>query len=172
MKNDDASATQAAIRYRPNVAAIVRNAAGEILVCERADRAGAWQFPQGGIDPGETPAQALVRELREEISLEPEDLRIVTRHGPYRYLYPDGFTKRGCRGAEQIYFLVELTGALEKVNVATEHPEFRAAKWIAIEDFDLSWLPLAKREVYRAVFRDFFAQVLENSVDPPREFID
>ena len=49
--------------YRENVAAILRNRRGEILVCERLDHAGAWQFPQGGIDAGETPEQALVREV-------------------------------------------------------------------------------------------------------------
>src|SRR5439155_26592113 len=107
MKPEYPDSAQAGIRYRPNVAAIVSNAAGEILVCERADRPGAWQFPQGGVDDGETHEQALLRELHEEISIEPDDVRIVLRKGPYRYLYPSGFTKHGCHGAEQFYFLVE-----------------------------------------------------------------
>ena len=55
------------MKYRLNVAAILRNGAGKILIGERKDRSGAWQFPQGGVDEGETLAQALVRELREEI---------------------------------------------------------------------------------------------------------
>src|SRR5438067_8221410 len=56
-------------RYRLNVAAILQNREGKILVCERADATGAWQFPQGGVDEGETLEAALARELVEEIGL-------------------------------------------------------------------------------------------------------
>jgi putative (di)nucleoside polyphosphate hydrolase len=156
MPSHDTDAAQAAIRLRHNVAAIVRDGAGKILVCERADHAGAWQFPQGGVDDGETHEQALVRELGEEVSLGAGDVRIVSRKGPYRYLYPSGFKKRGFNGVEQIYFLVELQASASKVNVKTQHPEFRAVKWIAPAQFELSWLPPMKCEVYRAVFLDFF----------------
>ncbi len=155
MKPHDSASAQAA-RYRPTVAAIVRNAAGEILVCERSDRPGAWQFPQGGVDGGESREEALVRELEEEISLKPGDIRIVSRKGPYHYLYPAGFTRDGCCGTEQFYFLVDLKGRESTVNVATRHPEFRDAKWIDPADFDPGWLPANKREVYRAVMDDFF----------------
>jgi putative (di)nucleoside polyphosphate hydrolase len=144
------------IRYRPVVAAILRNAAGKILVCERVDLAGAWQFPQGGVDEGETREQALARELREEVSLEPGDYKIVTCKGPYRYLFPPGFTKHGCQGVEQIYFLADLTAPESRIDVRTAKPEFRATKWIAPAEFDLAWLPPMKREVYRAVLDDFF----------------
>ena len=156
MKPRDSDPVQAASRYRPTVAAIVRNAAGEILVCERSDRPGAWQFPQGGVDGGESREEALVRELGEEISLNPGDIGIVSSKGPYRYHYPSGFTKDGCCGTEQFYFLVDLKGRESTVNVATRHPEFHAAKWIAPADFDPGWLPANKREVYRAVMGDFF----------------
>jgi putative (di)nucleoside polyphosphate hydrolase len=156
MESQNPDPAQAAIRYRPNVAAIVRNAAGKILVCERDDIEGAWQFPQGGMDEGESREDALVRELREEISLERGDVRIVSNKGPYRYRFPPGVTKRGCQGVEQFYFLVDLVAPESKVNVATPSPEFRAAKWVAPEEFDPGWLPAMKREVYRAVFRDFF----------------
>jgi putative (di)nucleoside polyphosphate hydrolase len=156
MQSHDTGAAQAAICYRPNVAAIVRDVAGKILVCERADRAGAWQFPQGGVEDGETHEQALVRELFEEISLGADDVRVVLRKGPYRYLYPSGLKKRGFNGVEQIYFLVELTSLSSKINVATAHPEFRGVKWIVPEQFNPHWLPPMKLEVYRAVFRDFF----------------
>ena len=56
-------------RYRPCVAALLQNAAGMILICERRDFAESWQFPQGGIDAGESPREALVRELMEELGL-------------------------------------------------------------------------------------------------------
>ncbi len=70
------------IRYRLNVAAILRNGAGKILLGERVDRSGAWQFPQGGVDDGETLSQALARELREEISVGPSAYQIVSSRGP------------------------------------------------------------------------------------------
>lgn len=143
-------------RYRPNVAAILRDAGGRILVCERFDRPGAWQFPQGGIDPGETSEQALARELVEEISVAPEDYRVVERRGPYRYLLGGGRKKKGFHGQEQQYFLVDFTGAESRINVLTAHQEFRAVRWIAPWQFDLAWLPEMKREVYRAVLKDFF----------------
>jgi putative (di)nucleoside polyphosphate hydrolase len=143
--------------YRLNVAAILRNARGEILVCERLNELGAWQFPQGGVDEGESLEQALARELREEIGVAPEDIRIVTSRGPYRYLFGGGRTKKGYHGKEQYYFLCDFPGPDSRINVATDHPEFRAWKWIAPADFQMSWLPEMKLEVYRAVLRDFFA---------------
>ncbi len=159
MKNDDTSempATGGAPKYRPNVAAILRDPGGRILVCERIDRRDAWQFPQGGIDPGETPEQAVARELSEEISVSPADYRIVERRGPYRYLLGGGRRKKGFHGQEQQYFLVDFTAPESKINVLTAHQEFRAVRWIAPWQFDLRWLPEMKRPVYRAVLKDFF----------------
>ena len=142
--------------YRSNVAGILRNAQGQILVCERLQIEGAWQFPQGGVDEGETLKQALERELLEEIGVVPEDYRIVVARGPYRYVFGDGRKKRGYHGKEQHYFLCEFVGPDSHIDVAREHPEFRAWKWIAPSEFQLAWLPEMKVEVYRAVFRDFF----------------
>ena len=142
--------------YRSNVAGILRNALGQILVCERAQVEGAWQFPQGGVDDGETLDEALRRELWEEIGVVPEDYRVVEMRGPYRYLFGGGKKKRGHHGKEQHYFLCEFLAPDSRINVATEHPEFRAWKWIVPGEFDIAWLPEMKLEVYRAVFRDFF----------------
>ena len=146
--------------YRPNVAGILRNARGEILVCERLNVAGAWQFPQGGIDEGETPEAALARELQEEIGIEPAHFAIVERRGPYRYLFGSGRTKKGWHGKEQIYFLCDFIGTDADIVVATEHPEFRAFQWIKPAAFQIDWLPEMKREVYRAVFADFFGATI------------
>lgn len=142
--------------YRPNVAAILRNARGEILICERLGVDGAWQFPQGGIDGDETPEEALVREVWEEIGVKAEDFAIVERRGPYRYLFGGGRTKRGHHGKEQFYFLCDFTGREDRINVETEHPEFQAFRWIEPAQFEMRWLPEMKREVYAAVFADFF----------------
>src|SRR6478609_4033629 len=118
------------LKYRTNVAAILRNAKSEILICERFGMAGAWQFPQGGIDTGETPEQALTRELWEEIGVTAGDFRIVERRGPYWYLFGQGRTKKGYHGKEQLYFLADFTAPDSKINVATPHPEFQAFRWV------------------------------------------
>lgn len=144
------------ITYKPNVAAILRNAQGRILVCERLGVRGAWQFPQGGIDDGETPEQALARELWEEIGLEPAHFAVAGRKGPFRYLYGHGRIKRGHHGKEQLYFLCDYTGADDAIRVETDDPEFQDFRWIAPADFRLAWLPEMKHDVYRAVFAAFF----------------
>jgi putative (di)nucleoside polyphosphate hydrolase len=145
------------LKYRLNVAAILRNGAGKILIGERADRSGAWQFPQGGVDEGESLAQALTRELREEISLDPAAYQIVTSKGPYFYVFGDRRLVKGFHGKEQHYFLADFTGSAGQIDVNTEHPEFRAIRWVEPRKFDIDWLPKMKREVYRAVFKDFFS---------------
>ncbi len=144
------------IKYKPNVAAILRNARQRILVCERLNVKDAWQFPQGGIDDGETPELALVRELGEEVAVKGRDIRIVERRGPYHYLYGSGRMKRGHHGKEQYYFLCDYTGSDDAIDVETEHPEFQGYRWIEPAEFRLSWLPEMKCDVYRTVFVDFF----------------
>ena len=146
--------------YRQNVAAILQNSAGLVLLGERSDYPGSWQFPQGGLDPGETAEAGLRRELTEEISLAPTDYTILDRRGPYRYLFPAGITKKGCHGQEQHYFLLRLIAPETAVNVATAAPEFRRVRWIEPAAFRLASLPPMKHEVYRQVFHDFFGLVL------------
>lgn len=146
-------------RYRPNVAAILQRADGRILVGERSDVAGGWQFPQGGQKRKETPEQALRRELLEEVGLKPESYRLAKQRGPYRYLFAGGRTRDGFHGQEQTYFLVELDDPAA-VDVATAEPEFRAVQWIKPAEFVLDWLPGFKHEVYRQVFLDFFGVLL------------
>lgn len=144
------------IKFRKNVAAILRNSAGEVLIAERIDIADAWQFPQGGMDPGETLEQTLHRELREELSVEPDMYIVRDLRGPYRYVFGGSHSKKGCRGQRQHYFLAEFIGEPRDINVATAKPEFRSVRWIQPTDFDLRWLPPMKRGVYRRVLRDFF----------------
>ena len=108
------------------------------------------------MDDGETLEEALRRELWEEIGVVTEDYRIVEMRGPYRYLFGGGKKKKGHHGKEQHYFLCEFLAPDSRINVETEHPEFRAWRWIVPEEFDVAWLPEMKLEVYRAVFRDFF----------------
>lgn len=147
---------KAAPKYRPNVAGIVQRTDGRILICERINMAGAWQFAQGGVNPGESFEEALVREMEEELSLEAEDYIILTSKGPYRYLFGKKQKKKGFQGQEQTYFLTLLTGLESKINVLTSHQEFRRTRWVHPWEFELQWLPEFKREVYRKVLFDFF----------------
>lgn len=151
--------------YRPNVAIILQNEAGRILVCERIDSHGSWQFPQGGVDAGEDVVTALYREVREEIGLGPEDYRILEEGKGYRYEYPEGVKeqkkkKHNCVGQEQTYFLCKLLGLQRKVSVHQESPEFINQLWIEPSSFRLEWLPDFKAEVYTQVFQDFFGVTL------------
>ena len=143
-------------RYRPNVAAILRDPGGKILVCERVDFPGTWQFPQGGIKSGERRREALKREMHEELNLRPKDYRIRKSRGPFRYLFVPGRKKENFDGQEQFYFLLDLVSPRSTINVRTEHQEFRDARWIEPRDFSLAWLPPMKRPVYQSVFREFF----------------
>ena len=149
------------VRYRPNVAAVVVNPCGSLLICERANVSGAWQFPQGGVDPGESPEQALWREVREEVGLAPVHYEVIGRRDGYRYLYPKDvrgkkLRKHGNHGQEQTYFLCLLKPGAPEVDVHQVSQEFQAYRWIPPEEFDLDWLPPFKRDVYREVMRDFF----------------
>ena len=116
-------------------------------------RTHSWQFPQGGIDRGESPEQAMLRELHEEVGLHPEHVRIVARTRDWlRYEVPDRFIRRDARGhykgQKQIWYLLQLVGHDWDLNLrATDHPEFDAWRW---HDY---WVPLDvvvefKRGVY------------------------
>jgi putative (di)nucleoside polyphosphate hydrolase len=143
-------------RYRSNVAAIIQAADQTILIGERHDVRGAWQFPQGGVKKSESGLEALFRELREEVSLKPSHYRVIDSKGPYRYLFQDGRKKEGFDGQEQFYFLVQLTASTSYVQIDTDDPEFSRIRWIEPRDFRIEWVPEFKQEVYRQVFSDFF----------------
>lgn len=153
------------VRYRPNVAALVVNQQGMLLVCERANVPGAWQFPQGGVDPGESLREALHREIREEIGLSPGHYEVLGKREGYRYLYPPDvrsrkLRKHGSHGQEQTYFLIRLKAKAPEIDVNQKPREFRDHQWIKPEDFRIDWLPEFKRDVYREVMRDFFQVAL------------
>jgi len=138
--------------FRPNVGIILLNQKNQVFWGKRI-RTHSWQFPQGGIDRGETPEQAMIRELHEEVGLLPEHVCIVARTRDWlRYEVPDRFIRRDARGhykgQKQIWFLLQLVGHDWDLNLrATNHPEFDAWRW---NDY---WVPLDsvvefKRGVY------------------------
>ncbi len=149
-------------QYRPNVALLLINKKGKLLVCERLGQDGAWQFPQGGVDEGEGFLSAFHREVSEEIGLDPEDYTLLDLRAGYRYKYPletqlKKQRKQHYTGQEQTYFLCELTASAKKINLDQHSPEFQDLQWIKPKDFCLDWLPEFKREVYRQVMLDFFS---------------
>jgi putative (di)nucleoside polyphosphate hydrolase len=121
-------------KYRKNVAAVVLNKQGRILICRRSDVYKAWQLPQGGIDKGETPRQALLRELYEEIGT--NKVQIIGRlREPIRYEWPPELFERGYRGQEQIYFLVRIAPGEDIPLEHTESKEFDKMKWVTASRF-------------------------------------
>ena len=120
--------------FRPNVGIILLNQRNQVFWGKRI-RTHSWQFPQGGIDRGETPEQAMFRELREEVGLMPEHVRIVARTRDWlRYEVPDRYIRRDARGfykgQKQIWYLLQLVSPDWHLNLrATNHPEFDAWRW-------------------------------------------
>jgi putative (di)nucleoside polyphosphate hydrolase len=139
--------------FRPNVGIILLNSRNQVFWGKRL-RTHSWQFPQGGIKYGETPEQAMFRELHEEVGLRPEHVRIVARTRDWlRYEVPDHFIRKDARGhyrgQKQIWFLLRLTGRDSDLDLrATDHPEFDAWRW---NDYwvPLEWVIEFKRDVYQ-----------------------
>ena len=138
--------------FRPNVGIILLNQKNQVFWGKRI-RTHSWQFPQGGIDRGESPEQAMFRELHEEVGLHADHVRIVARTRDWlRYEVPDRFIRRDARGhykgQKQIWYLLQLVANDWDLNLrATSHPEFDAWRWHEY------WVPLEavvefKRGVY------------------------
>lgn len=161
--------------YRPNVGIILLNQKNQVFWGKRI-HTHSWQFPQGGIDKGETPEQAMYRELHEEIGLKPEHVRIVARTRDWlRYEVPDRFLRRDARGhykgQKQIWYLLQLLTGDWLLNLrATNHPEFDAWRW---NDY---WVPLDvviefKRGVYEMALTELAHYLPRGAVRgrrPPR----
>ncbi|MDR0233682.1 MAG: RNA pyrophosphohydrolase, partial [Zoogloeaceae bacterium] len=138
--------------FRPNVGIVLCNAKNEVFWGKRI-REHSWQFPQGGIKRGETPEEAMYRELEEEIGLKSEHVVILGRtKGWLRYEVPPQWIRREWRGSyrgqKQIWFLLRLVGRDHDISLrASQHPEFDAWCWHNY------WVPMDaviefKREVY------------------------
>jgi len=153
--------------YRPNVGIILCNWKNEVFWGKRV-KEHSWQFPQGGIKAGETPEAAMYRELREEVGLSPEHVKILGRTRDWlRYDVPDRWLRRDWRshyrGQKQIWFLLRLLGRDCDVCLrASEKPEFDAWRW---NDY---WVPMDsviefKREVYRRALEELARYLRRNS---------
>lgn len=148
-----------ALPYRPCVGVVLTRGDGLVFAGERIDTPGAWQMPQGGIDAGETPREAALRELCEEIGV-PADAVAVLGETPgwVRYDLPDELVgkafKGRFRGQDQKWFLMRLLGSEDLIRIDTQHPEFARWRWMRPEDLQAAIVPF-KRAVYTEVMAAF-----------------
>jgi putative (di)nucleoside polyphosphate hydrolase len=147
--------------YRPAVGIMLLDRTGKIFVGRRIDMpAGlaAWQMPQGGIDPGETPRQAALRELKEEVGTDNAEILGESRSWLHYDLPPEiagGMWGGRYRGQRQKWFAIRFTGEDADIDpAATEHPEFDAWEWVAPERLPALIVPF-KRLLYLDVLAEF-----------------
>jgi putative (di)nucleoside polyphosphate hydrolase len=145
--------------YRPAVGIMLLNGQGQVLVARRTDMPTmpAWQMPQGGIDPGETPRQAAMRELEEEIGTAKAEIVAESRVW-MTYDLPAELARRvwggRYRGQRQKWFVMRFKGCDADIDLATEHREFDAWRWVPPEELPdlIVWF---KRRLYIAVMTEF-----------------
>ncbi len=160
-----------ALPYRLNVGAALFSKSGQVLVARRANlpdaegAAGGWQLPQGGIDEGEDPRRAVLRELAEEIGT--ANAVIIGEHPDWlRYDLPPALIgkafKGRYRGQRQRWFALRFLGADTDIRLdADPHPEFDAWRWAALAE--LPGLAVAfKRPIYEILARDFAAYAINS----------
>lgn len=157
--------------FRANVGIIVTDARGSVLMGGRTGQ-DSWQFPQGGICPGESPEDAMFRELQEEIGLHPQDVQLLGHTRDWlHYRLPEQFIRRHarpvCIGQKQRWYLLRLIGSESSLRLdTTPEPEFDRWRWV---DW---WQPVReviyfKRGVYVQALREL-APLLFPSGPPPR----
>ncbi len=145
--------------FRPNVGIMLTNDQGQLLWARRVGGRNAWQFPQGGINKGESPEQALYRELHEEVGLSSQSVEILgSTRGWLRYRLPKRFVRKGqspvCIGQKQKWFLLRMLEDDTAVQLdLNAKPEFDRWQWVSY------WYPLDqvisfKREVYRRALKE------------------
>ena len=149
--------------FRANVAIVIVNPHGKVFWGKRC-RQGSWQFPQGGVNKGETSLAAMYRELYEEVGLYPQDVEVIasTDHW-FRYRLPGRYLGQkniNCIGQKQKWFLLKLRVPSEAINLqATILPEFDCFTWVNY------WIAprevvLFKKQVYERALK-FFAPMIK-----------
>ena len=156
--------------FRANVGIILCNDEGRLLLAGRVGNRG-WQFPQGGMLEGETPQQAMFRELHEEVGLAPDDVDILAETEDWlRYRLPDRYVRRDsrplCIGQKQRWFLLRLTGSEDRVSLDhTDSPEFDRWRWVEF------WRPVKeviyfKRRVYAQALHELGPHLYPDGLPP------
>ena len=151
--------------FRPNVGIVIANQRGQLLWAKRIGQ-NAWQFPQGGVDRGESPEQALYRELYEEVGLKRQDVEILAcTRGWLHYKLPKKYIRKHCKplciGQKQKWYLLQLVGEEGNIRFDCGHKaEFDGWQWVNY------WYPVDKvvdfkRDVYRRALRELAQSQIE-----------
>ncbi|MDD5759704.1 MAG: RNA pyrophosphohydrolase [Desulfobulbaceae bacterium] len=141
--------------FRASVGAVITNKQGEVLLLERSDTPGAWQFPQGGIDDQEEPLSAALREIEEETGIRPQALSLLHQH-PRLVSYelpPEWRSAKLGRGQTQRWFFL-LYLADPKAIILPCPGEFQQWRWINFQE-SLSLVAQFRQEIYRELAREF-----------------
>ena len=152
--------------YRPNVGIVILNDYNKVLFAKRMAE-DAWQFPQGGINEGESPEVAMYRELMEEVGLSSDHVKIIGKTKNWlRYDVPTQWMRSDSnthfRGQKQLWFLLKFIGKDSDIFLTnSESPEFDSWRWV---DF---WSPLDqvidfKREVYEKALTELSVHLLKD----------
>lgn len=146
--------------YRPGAGIMLINEDKKIFGGKRIDNPGnAWQMPQGGIDFGELPEEAALRELHEETGIKANLVEVLAQSGEWiTYELPDELRgklwKGKFRGQEQLWFAMLFRGSDADVNITLHKPEFSEWNWFAPDDLIKHIVPF-KRDLYTQVFEEF-----------------
>lgn len=157
--------------FRANVGIILSNDEGKVLIAGRVGKKG-WQFPQGGMLEGESPEEAMYRELHEEVGLQKNDVEVLGSTSDWlRYRLPEKFQRRGskplCIGQKQRWFILKLIGSEDRVRVdRSDTPEFDRWRWVEF------WRPVNeviyfKRRVYARALYELGPHLFPEGL-PPR----
>ena len=156
-------------KYRPAAAVMLLNADNKVFVAQRIDSSlDAWQMPQGGLDPGETPRHGALRELEEETGISPDKVEVLAEASrQLLYDVPPEISGKlwggKYKGQRQSWFLMRFLGSEADINLETEHPEFRAYQWV--DPWHLPNLIVAfKKQLYEDVLAEFAAHLPPKSI--------
>lgn len=154
----------ARLPYRPCVGVVLTDGAGRIFAGQRRDSdAPAWQVPQGGIDAGETPRAAALRELEEETGVPPALVEVLAEAPDWlSYDLPADLVGRvwggRFRGQRQRWFLLRFLGGDGDIRLDTAHPEFSGWRWMTAGELLAAVVPF-KRDVYARALAAFRAHL-------------
>jgi len=141
--------------FRAGVGAVILNENGKVLGLERRDIPGAWQLPQGGLDEGESPREAVYREIHEETGIEPAQLDFLSKASRLlAYELPEeARSQKTGRGQVQYWFLFRFTGPDEAITLG-DQKEFKAWKWMFMGELTTQ-VVYFKQPLYEELAKDF-----------------